>query len=87
MAILDTITMYMVANKLYSLQFESWISAVSSIIMISILVIPFFLNSVLLKITFTIVYLFIFLAVAWKYFLSSEEKIFISSKLNLNITK
>jgi O-antigen/teichoic acid export membrane protein len=80
MAAIDAITMYIFANKLFSIQFKSGLNAISFLTMMLALLIPFFFSNLLFKMIFSIVYLLVFLLVSWKYFLSVEEKVFIVSK-------
>ena len=80
MATIDAVSMYIVANKLYKIKFVSAANTVSFLIMLIVLIIPFFMSGLILKLIFTISYFSVYLIFAWKYFLSFEERAFISSK-------
>lgn len=82
-AVIDTFINYLIAYKLFGIRFPSSFSAISFILMLGVLVIPFFLSSIYLKIIFSAILLFLFMIIAWKYFLSTEEKLFVASKYKL----
>jgi O-antigen/teichoic acid export membrane protein len=81
MASIDAVVMYLMASITFSIKFVSNIHAISFLMMLSLLIVPFFINNIIIKITFTLVYLSFFLILSWKYFLSKEEKTFLINRL------
>jgi O-antigen/teichoic acid export membrane protein len=81
MATIDAVIMYIVAKKSFAIKFGSNIIALSFFIMIAALIVPFLLNELIPKTIFAFIYILCFLIIAWKYFLSKEEKFFLVSKL------
>ena len=84
-AAIDAAIMYIVAYKIFNLKFESKLTAILFILIISMLMVPFFLNGIVPKIIFAVIFLSSFCIVTWKYFFSSDERVFITSKLKLNL--
>ena len=76
--------LYLIANKKYSIKFESGIKGYSFIFLLIGLIFPFFVKSILLKILLSSCIITIFPILLWKFLLSYEEKLFIVSKLKLN---
>lgn len=81
MASLDSIAMYLVAKKLFSIRFDSKSTVTIFLILIAMLVVPFFVNNIMLKTTLFLTFLALYILVAWKQFLSFEERKFIQTKL------
>ena len=82
-AAIDTFINYLIAHKLFGIKFQSNFSSVSFILMLGVLIIPFFITGILIKIIFAFVLLPVFITMTWKYFLSSEEKTFFVSKYKI----
>lgn len=83
MAAIDAAAMYVVANRLFAVRFESKFNAISFLLMISALVIPFFINNVAIKGIFAVGLLSVFAFISWKYFFLYEEKYFVFSNLKM----
>ena len=86
MATVDALAMYFTANRMFATRFESKFSILSFLLMIIGLIIPFFLDNTISKIIFAVGLLLIFTIMTWKYFLSTEEKFFLFSKLKMKST-
>lgn len=91
MATLDAATMYLIASKIFSIKIKINSKTLFIASMILILIIPFQLDGLLLKLLFFGLVIIIFITASIKYFLSKEEKIFfqirfqnIFRKKNLN---
>ena len=82
-AIINVAILYFFANKLYSIRFKSKNVEFLSIALIIGLVFPFLISDIYLKVIFAICFVTVFTVIAWKYFLSSEEKVFVMKKINL----
>ena len=80
-ATLNVSALYLIAYKLYSIKVKFDIKEFIMIFLIIALVFPFIVNSLYLKLIFALCFSVIFPLVAWKYFLSSEEKLFLFQKL------
>ena len=83
--IIDTIILFIFSNKIFQIKFDSFLNLLLFFLMIGVLMVPFFLNSFLIKLIFAIVFLVIFSLITWKHFLAIEEKKFIFAKLGLKI--
>ncbi len=81
LAILDVCTMYLSARIFLKIKLITKYHAYSLLIFILILSVPFIINSLITKILFISVLLPLFIFFAWKYFLSAEEKLFLSSRI------
>ncbi len=81
--IIDTLILIILSNKTIKNMFKSKFVIFSLIIMNSTLTFPFFISDILLKTIFVVITLLIFSFFTWKYFLKSEEKIFLISKLKM----
>jgi O-antigen/teichoic acid export membrane protein len=81
MATIDALVIYLMANKSFSINFVSNIHTLSFIVMMAILIVPFLLSDILIKVIFSLVYLLVFMISTWKFFLSNEEKYFLISRL------
>jgi O-antigen/teichoic acid export membrane protein len=81
MATIDALIMYIAAKKSFAIKFGSNKIALSFFIMIAVLIVPFLLNELIPKMIFAFIYISCFLIIAWKYFISNEEKFFLVSKL------
>jgi O-antigen/teichoic acid export membrane protein len=82
--IINVTILYLIANKKYSIKFESRIKGYSFISLLIGLILPFIVKSLFLKILLSSCLIIIFPIIAWKFLLSDEEKFFIASKLKLN---
>ena len=82
-AIIDAAMMYIVAYKMFDVRFKSVFGVFAFLTMLVGLITPFFMPGLVLKLVFSILFLTLFLVFAWKYYFSSEEKIFIFSRLKI----
>ncbi len=81
----DTAALFFVSNRIISKLFASRIKIVSISIMLLILFVPFLLNNIKVKMFFSIGILALYFLISWKYFLQSEEKFIILSKIKIAI--
>ena len=81
MAIFDAVAMYVVANKMFAIKFESKFSLIVFLLMMITLIIPFYMSGIIFKIIFGLIVPTIFIIITWNRFLSPDEKHFIVSKL------
>jgi O-antigen/teichoic acid export membrane protein len=82
-AIMDTIIMFTIASKKFSIKFISRFNTFSILSMIFGLTFPFCVTNLFVKTAFVCIFLSMFLILTWKYLLSKQEKIFLISKLKL----
>lgn len=82
-ATVNTVIMYLVANKLFALRFTSKFNAFLFLFMIIGLIFPFLISNIYVRMIYAFVFILVFMNVTWKHFLSSEEKLFIASKLKM----
>lgn len=82
MASIDVTIMYIAAYKMSLIKFSSKANLLSFFIMIILLLIPFLISDVLVKIIFVVGFLLIFISVTWKYFFTREEKLFFVQNIN-----
>ena len=82
-ATVDAAVMYTVAYRIFDIKFNSKFAASLFILIITMLVIPFLLSGIVVKIIFISVFLTSFCLVTWKHFISSEEKVMIISRLKM----
>ena len=79
--LIDTAILIFLANKMVSVHFDFKIGILFFLLMIFALIAPFVVGDIILKTVFVFVVLFIFIIMAWKYFLLKEEKMFLISKI------
>lgn len=72
----SAITLYIIANKWFAVKFKSKFGLISFIIMMTLLIVPFFISGVLFKMIFVAGFLLIFIIMTWRYFFTQEEKLF-----------
>ena len=84
--IIDTIILFIIANMRFKIRFGSRSSSFTFFLTLAVLVIPLFLDNFVLKLSFSIIWLVIFITVAWKFLLSVEERNFLINKLRLNVS-
>ena len=77
----DALIMYAVARNKFKITFGSVLNVLIFFLMIIILFVPFFINSLQYKIIFALIILSLFVTLGWKHFLTAEEKLFFKSKL------
>lgn len=77
----DAIIMYAVAGKKFKLTFGSNLNAFVFLLLILILFVPFFINSLPHKIIFASTVLSLFIMMGWKHFLTEDERLFFKSRL------
>ena len=82
-ATINVLILYLTAYKLYSLRFKSTTKELLIVPLMIVLAITFLLNDVYLKIIFALCFLVIYSIITWMFFLSTDEKFFIISKLRL----
>ncbi|MFA6598893.1 MAG: flippase [Ignavibacteriaceae bacterium] len=80
MAVVDSVAMNFLAVKIFSLNIQKN-SKIFIIIPLLILIVPFILTSILVKIIFSGVFLLVFSFIAWKYFLVEDERFLMVSKI------
>ncbi len=85
MATIDAIAMYIVAHRMFAIRFESKVSLIIFLLMLSVLIVPFLLSNIIFKIILVVISLSVFILIAWNHFLSVDEKYFIVSKLKFNL--
>ncbi|MBK9098367.1 MAG: flippase [bacterium] len=76
----DAVIMYSVAKKNFKITFGSKFYLLVFFLMIIILFIPFFINSLQYKIIFALIILSSFIILGWKYFLTEDERLFFKSR-------
>jgi O-antigen/teichoic acid export membrane protein len=76
MAGIDASIMYFAAYKMSMIKLSSNYIVILFIIMIVLLIVPFLMSGIFFKVIFAIGFLIIFISVSWKYFLTTEEKLF-----------
>ena len=76
MASIDAIIMYIAAHKMSMIKLGSKFYVLPFVIMMFLLIVPFFMIGFLFKIIFALGFLSIFISVAWKHFFTPEEKLF-----------
>jgi len=79
-AAVDALIMYAVARNKFKITFGSVSNFLIFFLMIIILFVPFFINSLQYKIIFALIILSLFVTVGWKHFLTVEEKLFFKSR-------
>ncbi len=84
-ATFSTLCLYLITNKMFAINFQSKFGLNSFLLMIFALAIPFVLNDIIVKIIFIVISISVFVIVAWKGFLSNDEKYFITSKLKIKV--
>lgn len=84
-AIIDTAVMYIFANKIFAVNFDSRLSLFSFCVMMIGLLVPFFINDIYLKVIYATGLLLGFLIMAWVFFLTKNEKFFFISKLRMKM--
>jgi O-antigen/teichoic acid export membrane protein len=77
----DALIMYSVARRKFKVTFGSNLNLFTFFLMIIILFVPFFLNSIQFKIIFAFVVLSLFIVLGWKHFLTEDERLFFKSRL------
>jgi len=80
---INVLTLFLIANKFYAIRSRSKAKEFFFLLCIIILVVPFFMNDIYIKIIFSIGIIVTFSLIAWKFILSFEEKLFITSKLKI----
>ncbi len=83
MATMDAFIMYAVANRIVGVSFNSDLGAFSFIIMMLILVCPFFIDTLVIKLIFGVSVLATYAVMLLNFFLSVEEKSFILARLKM----
>ena len=83
-ASINATILYILAYKLYSIRFTSRRKEMIIVPFLLGFIFPFLMGDIYMKIIFTMVFVGFFPFVAWKYFLSAEEKLYVFSKLKLN---
>lgn len=76
----DALIMYAVAKKKFKITFGSGLNVLIFFLMIIILFVPFFINSLQYKIVFAFIILSSFIILGWKYFLTENERLFFKSR-------
>ena len=76
MATVDATIMYIVAYKMSMIRLSSKYYILPVVIMMILLIIPFFISGFLIKIIFASAFRLIFIIVAWKHYFTPEEKLF-----------
>ena len=85
MATLDAALMYLMANKYFTIKYKSKVSIFTLSLLLILLLFPFYINYLYLKIIFISLFILFFIVITWKYYLSSEEKYFLSSKFRIRL--
>jgi len=75
----DALIMYAVARYKFNITFGSRSNVFIFFLMIIILFVPFFINSLQYKIVFAFIILSIFMILGWKHFLTADERLFFKS--------
>ena len=86
MAGIDAIIMFLVANKIFTISFESKFGTFSFIVMIVLLVFPFLTDILIIKLVLGFSVLLTYAIMLLNFFLSADEKTFLLSKLKMSIT-
>lgn len=76
----DALIMYAVARYKFNITFGSRSNVFIFFLMIIILFVPFFINSLQYKIVFAFIIISLFMIVGWKHFLTADERIFFKSR-------
>jgi O-antigen/teichoic acid export membrane protein len=76
----DALIMFAFARRKFKVAFESHLNLLAFLLMIIILFVPFFLNSIQFKIIFAFIVLSLFIVLGWKHFLTAEERLFFKSR-------
>lgn len=84
--IIDTVLIFFIYYKKFAFKFESSFEASAFLTSLICLVVPFFIETIYIKMFFSIGFLALFVIIVWKYFISSEEKKFIISKITWRVT-
>jgi O-antigen/teichoic acid export membrane protein len=79
-AAIDALIIYAVARNKFNITFGTGSNVYVFSLMIIILFVPFFINSLPLKIIFAFIILSLFIILGWKHFLSVKEKLFFKSR-------
>lgn len=82
-ATVDALLMYSIAYKKFNFFFDSRTSLLSFCVLLLSLVVPFFINGIIIKIVYAATLLIVYVIFGWLYFLVAEEKYFFLSKLRL----
>jgi len=82
-ATMNVLILYITLYKLYSIRFNSTTKELSIIPLIIFLAVTFLLSDVYLKIIVALCFFIVYPIITWKFFISTEEKLFIVSKLRL----
>ena len=85
MASIDAALMYTMANKFFTIKYESKLTLFNLSLLLSFLLLPFFIRSVYLKVAIIFLFLIFFISITWRYYLSTEEKFFLFSKFRTKI--
>jgi O-antigen/teichoic acid export membrane protein len=85
MATIDAVMMYIVANKMFAIKFESQFSLIVFLCMILGLIAPFLIINILIKSILITIFISVYIFLTWTRFLSVEEKAFFISKLKFKI--
>jgi O-antigen/teichoic acid export membrane protein len=82
-ASLDALIMYIMVYKITSIKLWSMRIPILILFMLISFIIPFLFLAFYLKIVFAFIVISVFIPVVWNYLLSSEEKVFLVSKIKL----
>lgn len=82
-ATIDAAVMYIVAYRIFNIKFSSKITFFVFILIILMLMLPFFLSGIIIKSILIFVFLPSFCLITWKHFISSEERQMIISMLKM----
>ena len=85
MATIDAALMYIMANKYFIIKYESKVSFFTLGLLITLLLFPFFIKYLFLKIIIISLFFLLFIIITWKYYLSSNEKDFLFSKFKIRL--
>jgi O-antigen/teichoic acid export membrane protein len=77
----DALIMFAVARRKFKVAFGSHLNLLAFFLMIIILFVPFFLNSIQFKIILAFTVLSLFIVLGWKHFLTEDERLFFKSRL------
>jgi len=76
----DAIIMYSVARRKFKITFGSGLNVLIFFLMLIILFVPFYINSLQYKIILAFTILSLFMILGWKYFLTADERLFFKSR-------
>ena len=76
----DALIMYAVARYKFNITFGSRSNVFIFFLMIIILFVPFFINSLQYKIVFAFIIISLFMILGWKHFLTADERLFFKSR-------